>query len=451
MRHRIYRRVVISLCVVLALVWIFRGMPQGHEKEEKAETEETEEEALTLWYTDERLNAYLVEAAAAFQAETGVEVTLQLVTAVDYIELINRASISDSGGPDLFITSSELLDKARLAGLTVENDSFKDRELKEFFPQKALDAATCGGKLMAYPFYFETCFLLYNRNYVDNAPASIDEIREYSDTFEATERMEKVENIFKWNVADIFYNFFFIANYVNLGGPTGDDPAQVELTAEEVVSCLEYYQSLNAFFAIDAEEVTTDDVLKEFIDGKTIYTIAKTDGIARLDAAIANGEVAEIPQEETEEGQEEEEAGEEAQDTGETGQTEAFYGIAKVPDLTDQLQTKGLSVTNSVVVNAYSGHRDRAKEFARYITYEKVGDLYVQANKMPVKIGVQYENDQMQVLIDQYEDSVEVPKITELSNYWIWMEITFADIWKGNDVYTEMQSIVERVQAQVAQ
>ena len=63
MRHRIYRRVVISLCVVLALVWIFRGMPQGHEKEEKAETEETEEEALTLWYTDERLNAYLVEAA----------------------------------------------------------------------------------------------------------------------------------------------------------------------------------------------------------------------------------------------------------------------------------------------------------------------------------------------------------------------------------------------------
>ena len=36
-------------------------------------------------------------------------------------------------------------------------------------------------------------------------------------------------------------------------------------------------------------------------------------------------------------------------------------------------------------------------------------------------------------------------------HYWIWMEITFADIWKGNDVYTEMQSIVERVQAQVAQ
>ena len=54
-------------------------------------------------------------------------------------------------------------------------------------------------------------------------------------------------------MADIFSNFFFISNYVNLGGETGDDPAQVELDAEEVKDCLAYYQSLNAFFAIDAD------------------------------------------------------------------------------------------------------------------------------------------------------------------------------------------------------
>lgn len=459
MRHSIYRRVVIILCVTLALVWIFWAIPRADHNSRIADMAEPKEETLTLWYTDGRLNTYLVEAAAAYKEKSGVEVTLQLVTAVDYIELINRASISDSGGPDLFITSSELLEKARLAGLTVENDSFKDRELQENFPQKALDAATCGGKLMAYPFYFETCFLLYNRNYVDSAPASIDEILAYSDTFEATERMGKVENIFKWNVADIFYNFFFIANYVNLGGATGDNPAQVELTAEQVVSCLEYYQSLNAFFAIDAEAVTTDDVLQEFIDGKTIYTIAKTDAIARLDEAIANGEVAEIPQEEeasgdgaVPEGGEALEGGEEV--SGENGEApqepQAFYGIATVPDLTEELQTKGLSVTNSVVVNAYSKNRDRAKEFAKYITYDKADELYAKANKMPVRFGMQYDNDQMQVLLSQYEDSVEVPKITELSNYWIWMEITFAEIWQGNDVRTKMQSIVERVEEQVS-
>lgn len=54
---------------------------------------------------------------------------------------------------------------------------------------------------MAYPFYFETCFLLYNKNYVDSAPSTIDEILDYADNYEATEATEKVENIFKWNVA----------------------------------------------------------------------------------------------------------------------------------------------------------------------------------------------------------------------------------------------------------
>ena len=126
---------------------------------------------------------------------------------MNYIELINRASLSESGGPDLYIASSELLEKARLAGLAAENDTYMKRELEQLFPKKALDAASCGGKLVAYPFYFETCFLLYNRNYVAFGPRSIDEILAFSDTFEASGDMADVENIFKWNVSDIFYDF----------------------------------------------------------------------------------------------------------------------------------------------------------------------------------------------------------------------------------------------------
>ena len=419
MRQIIYRRVLACLAVILVFSQVFQLALKYHKESLAAVEEVPVEEELTLWYTDEKLNEYLVKAAAQFEQERDVEVTLQLVTAVDYIELIGRASVSESGGPDLHIASSELLEKARLAGLAAENDSYMPRELEARFPQKALDAASCGGKLVAYPFYFETCFLLYNRNYVEQAPDNVDAILAFSDTFEAAGDMEKVENIFKWNVSDIFYDFFFIANYVNLGGPTGDDPYQVALAAEKVVQCLQYYQSLNEFFAIDAETVTTDDVLQEFMDGKTIYTIAKTDAIARLDEASDQEE-------------------------------HPFYGIALVPDLTEELQTKGLSVTNSVVVNPYSDNRNKAKEFARYITYDKVDDLYALSQKMPVKKGVVYENEQMQILIDQYEDSVEVPKITELSNYWLWMELTFANIWKGNDVQTEIHAISERIHQQLA-
>lgn len=452
MRQKIYQRALAIFCVLLIFSQMVQVAASYHREQELLMEEGAlleEKTKLTLWYTDDKLNAYLVEAAAEFEKRYPVEITLQLVTAVDYIENINTASISDLGGPDLFVTSSELLEKARLAGLAVENDSFSERELSAFFPQKALDAATCGGKLMAYPFYFETCFLLYNKGYTNAAPTTIDEILAYADNFETGAATEKVENIFKWNVADIFFNFFFISNYVNLGGATGDNKAEVELSAGEIIQCLEYYQSLNAFFAIDADEVTTDDVLQEFIDGKIVYTIAKTDAIARLDEAIAEGLVYQIPEEEAEEtdtGGEDTEEGTPEEQSVNNGY---FYGIAQVPDLTAELHTKGLSVTNSVVVNAYSRERELAKEFAKYVTYDKVDALYTMANKMPTKMGVDYANEEMSLLFAQYEDSVEVPKLTDLSNYWIEMEIVFANIWRGNDVGAEIEAVNQSIQAQL--
>ena len=427
MRHKIYRRAAAIFVVLLVFAQMVQVSWSYHEEQRQAALtgQEAEPEKLTLWYTDEKLNPYLVEAAEEFEQQNHVEITLQLVTAVDFIEHINTASISDLGGPDLFITSSELLEKARLAGLTVENDSFTERELEDAFPQQALNAASCGGRLMAYPFYFETCCLLYNKNYVDAAPVTIDDILAYADSYEGGDETADVENIFKWNVADIFSNFFFIANYVNLGGPTGDDPSQVQLSADEITACLQYYQSLNAFFAIDAEEVTTENVLQEFIDGKTVYTIAKTDAIAAIDKALA------------------------AEEETVSGDGDRFYGIAQVPDLTAELATKGLSVTNSVVVNAYSAQRELAKSFARYLTFEKAEDLYGLTDKMPVRLGVEYENPEMGVLLEQYENSVEVPKLTDLSNYWMEMEIAFANIWQGSDAAAEADAVAQEMLQQL--
>ena len=452
MRHKIYRRAAAIFVVLLVFAQMVQVSWSYHEEQRQAALtgQEAEPEKLTLWYTDEKLNPYLVEAAEEFEQQNHVEITLQLVTAVDYIEHINTASISDLGGPDLFITSSELLEKARLAGLTVENDSFTERELEDAFPQQALNAASCGGKLMAYPFYFETCCLLYNKNYVDAAPAAIDDILAYADSYEGGDETADVENIFKWNVADIFSNFFFIANYVNLGGPTGDDPSQVQLSADEITACLQYYQSLNAFFAIDAEEVTTENVLQEFIDGKTVYTIAKTDAIAAIDKALAaeeeNAEAEGVQEAQEAENAEAEDAQEEAQVSGDG---DRFYGIAQVPDLTAELATKGLSVTNSVVVNAYSAQRELAKSFARYLTFEKAEDLYGLTDKMPVRLGVEYENPEMGVLLEQYENSVEVPKLTDLSNYWMEMEIAFANIWQGSDAAAEADAVAQEMLQQL--
>ena len=97
MRHTIYRRAIAILVVLLVFAQMGQVALSYHRKQQEAAAagQETERKKLTLWYTDEKLNAYLVEAAAAFEEEYGAEVTLQLVTAVDYIEHINTAIISD--------------------------------------------------------------------------------------------------------------------------------------------------------------------------------------------------------------------------------------------------------------------------------------------------------------------------------------------------------------------
>lgn len=66
-----------------------------------------------------------------------------------------------------------------------------------------------------------------------------------------------------------------------------------------------------------------------------------------------------------------------------------------------------------------------------------------------MRLGVNYENPEMSVLLTQYENSVEVPKLTDLSNYWIEMEIAFANIWKGNDVDTEVDSVTRKIMSQL--
>ena len=396
---------------------------------------------LTIWYTDAKLNTFMLEAAEEYKEKTGITVNAQLISAVDYIETISDATFIKENGPDLFVAGSDLLQKALYAGIVDDHVSYSEAE-KDNIPQKAFDAATCDGKLIGYPFYFESCFLLYNQYYAEDWPRSVDQILEYADTFEATSTTEKVQSIFKWDVSDIFYNYFFIGNYVGLGGVNGDDKAQLSLSEGNVIKSLEYYQSLNEFFAIDEETVHNEDVIQEFIDGKIVFTIAKTDAIARLDQAIAEGKVPEYKLEATRD-----EEGNEIPPR----EVDCFYGVGDIPNLSEELITRGLSVTNSIVVNNYSANRAYANDFAHYVSYERAEQLYEQTGKVSVCKSVTAGDANWERIMVQYAGSVEIPKIIEMSNYWILMEIAFANIWNGADIMTEIGNVVSQMNMQLSE
>lgn len=247
-------------------------------------------------------------------------------------------------------------------------------------------------------------------------PETIDDILSFADSYNAP---EQVEAVFRWDVSDIFYNYFFIGNYVNVGGPQGDEEEQIDIYNLDAIRCLTAYQELTQYFSIDPEEVNYESVAQEFLDGKLVFTIATTDMIARLEEAASDGS---FPYE---------------------------YSVARVPDINDELITRSLSVTNAVVVNGYSEKKDVANEFARYLTETAAQELYESSGKLPANTQISLPNEQAGIFAEEYAASVPIPKMMTTSNYWVQMEIAFTRVWNGEEVSAVLQDISGQIMTQV--
>lgn len=387
-------------------------------------------ETIEMWYTDDSLTDYLSSKALAFYDATDIRVEPKLVSGLEYLEAINAASLSDEETtPDVYIVSNDSLEKAYLAGLAAEVKDTQTIADRNNFSQAAQNAVTYHGKYVGYPMYFETSALLYNRTYLEQIaqeaeladadaliPASIADILNFADQYSTP---ENVEYFFRWDVSDIFYNYFFIGNYITVGGAAGDDKELIDIYNTDAIASLKVYQEMNQFFSIDTKETSYDSIMQEFLDGKTIYTIATSDCLKRLEEARKSGE---FPYE---------------------------YGIAMLPDINQELVTKGMSVTNALVVNGYSEHKEAANRFVAYLSEEESADLYEMTGKLPARVQSQYADDKIKAYVESYEESVPIPKMVETSNFWVELEICFAKVWDGEDANTEIRTLSEQIKTQL--
>lgn len=495
----IKRRFLTVLLIVCVVGGLYAISSRGLTIEPKEETEEIEEplfghrETLYLWYTDEALTDYLNSVAVAYNDFQDEARVIPVHTpGAEYLETINQASLHSEEVPDLYIVGNDSLEKAYLAGLASEIRIPEGvLPMSDFFPDTAIHAATYHDKQIGYPFYFETSSFLYNKTYLEDwarmqieaeldvaaaeaaeaelaqngpveeaegetgaggpagtenagtettgtdaaegmpdgidesavaerveavLPKTIDDILAFADVYDAP---EQVEAIFKWDVSDIFYNYFFVGNYIDVGGVAGDRDDSINIYNEDAIRCMRVYQDLNQFFSIDTEEISYAGVLQDFIDGKIVYTVVTTDALAKIEEAKENGEF------------------------------QYEYGTSLIPDVNGELVSRSLSVTQCIVVNGYSVHKDMANDFAVYLSCYNVDNLYDRTGKMPAKTDVIFENENVQAFISEYEKSAPNPKMIGTSNYWVEMEIAFARIWVGNDANAELKSLSEKIMTQV--
>lgn len=428
--------IVAAAAAVMAALYIGRTQNVTLDFSKKKET-------IRLWYTDDALTNYFGSKTLEFYDQTDVRVETKLVSGLEYLEAINKASLSDDGEtPDVYILGNDSLEKAYLAGLATALDEAVPIYTPEVYSKAAENAVMYDGKFVGCPLYFETSALLYNKTYLEQVaaqankdredgvigapeeevnaddliPSSIADILQIADMYTAP---ENVEYIFRWDVSDIFYNYFFIGNYISVGGDAGDDKSNVNIYNTESISTLKVYQDLNQFFSIDTKETNYDTIMKEFIEGKTIYTIATSDCIKKIDDAAKNGE---FPYE---------------------------YGITKLPDINAELSTKGMSVTNALVINGYSQHKKAAASLIKFLADETPEDLYEMTGKISARAKQEYANPHVEGFVKNYASSAPMPKMLETSNFWVGLEICFAKVWSGEDANTQIRLLSEQIKTQL--
>ncbi len=460
---------LLVVCVAVGIIYVGMSGMQVSEENPKHQFSFGEKETIYFWYSDEGLTDYINSAAVAFGEKENIRVIPVLTADSEYLEAINKASITGERIPDVYLLSNDSLEKAYLAGLASNVTDPTGICKEEYFPQSALLAVTYKGKIAAYPYYYETSAFVYNKTYMDDwakqqlerveeeepdweaegvildegtvsggdgsemegteltteeriaamveggIPATIDEVLAFADNYNAPENVE----VFKWDVSDIFYNYHYAGTGLVVGGEAGDDETQVSIYNDETVQCLEIYKNLNQFFYIEADTVTYDSVLQDFIDGKLVFTIATTDVVKRLEEAKADGSFA------------------------------FEYGIAPLPEPSAALQGKGLSVTTAAVVNGYSVHKETANRFAAFLTGEYLENLYARTGKVSSCYKANQDNEYLQAFMTEYEDSASLPKMIETSNFWIQLEIMFSKIWGGADVSEQLNILSNQILSQI--
>lgn len=362
---------------------------------------------LNFWYTDANMTGYFTAASSKYQYDhPGVTINLRLAASSEYLESINTQSIRQVNAVDVYMLSNEELEQAYLAGLASAYDPEGTVFNTDNFGNSAIRAVTYKGRQIAYPLYFDSVFLVYNTSYVTDVPQTFDQILAFTNVDDESSQEEddsksKIEKTFIWPVSDYTFNYQFLSDSFVVGGINGDDRTQVDTANGTVINSLMYFHNLYDFFAIDRNEVDYEYCLDYFIEGKSAFTLARTDAIKKLD---------------------------------ESGIT---YDTACMPDLTDSIQASSLSYTQTLVINPYSLHKDYARDFVKAVTYDYVNVFYGMTGYFP-SCKIWESEPHYAGIYDNYDDSTPRPKMMTLGDYYIEMEILLHKVWDDNGDVTEL-------------
>lgn len=185
---------------------------------------------------------------------------------------------------------------------------------------------------------------------------------------------------------DAFYDFPFISNSVSF---VKDEVETMQVNYDEDLynEDLEFFSQSLESFSIDASTVTEASVISDFNDGKTLCAIIDSDSVAGL--------------------------------------TGTDYEIRELLALNDTLQTSSAALTDLVVVNDFSEKKEKAADFAEYVTLTMSGELHGLGGHYSVKLS-EDADEKEQIAYQAYENAIPVPDSQDAKEFWVTLKETIS-------------------------
>lgn len=394
-----YIKRIAALLLSAVMLVVYSGCAGGPKQAAK-KLKVDKETTVTVWYNDEKYKNYLELAALEFHsANELVTINPVYIESDAYLESIYNESIRSGNAPDVYMMSSDYVEKAYLMGLMLENDSFDDISMEEVYGNAAITACSYRDKLYGYPVTFNAAFMVYNTKYT-GAVDTFTQLTEYSNNYKVTDENAEVEVVATWDVSSMFLNYPLVADYIKYGGESAEENTKIVLDDEKIKQSMTEFAKLKEQYGIDRSEVDQSKCVKMFTENKLLYTIIDANHLTTID------------------------------------QSGVSYNISKIPALTDQLTTQTMSTTTMAVVNPYSSNTTAAKAVARALSYDYAIQLEETSGYMCARGDYKKDTNQEAYnnLHKLYSESVVKAKYSGIGDLYMRYEIMIHHVWDGDDV-----------------
>ncbi len=382
--------------------------------EQPAETGELKPEEgakLLVWESADQ-KGFIEEVAKAFKEKYGVDVEWADVgpdKSMGQIITDGPAGL----GADVFAAVHDRTGSGAAAGVIMPNDVF-EADTKALMSETAINAVTHEGVLYGYPYSVETTAVYYNKDLIPEVPADWNGVIEFAKTFN-----KPAENkyAYMWPAGNGYWSFGFFGGYgAYVFGANGTDPNDIGMNSESAVEAGKFFQTLNQILPFKTGDIS-DDVRRSLFEQGTLAMNVS----GPWDKETFKGLVKNL-------------------------------GVTTYPTLPNGQPMKPFSGVKAYYVNAHSKYPIAARLFAQMASSEEFQKKnYQMTGVLPAAKALAEDPDIKAdpftvTFLKQFENSVPMPAIPEMANYWVPMESALASIWNDNaDPKAALDSMVKQM------